>query len=76
MSKLTIISDKQMVKLLTWLGFVEVRQKGSNIFFAHPDGRTTIIPCHNEDLSRGLLRKILKDIDLSVSEYERLRKEI
>ncbi|HBQ27636.1 MAG TPA: hypothetical protein DD791_14680 [Syntrophomonas sp.] len=73
MSKLTIISDKQMV---TWLGFVEVRQKGSHIFFAHPDGRTTVLPCHNEDLSRGLLRKILKDIDLSVSEYERLRKEI
>ena len=73
MSKLTIISDKQMV---TWLGFVEVRQKGSHVFFAHPDGRTTVLPCHNEDLSRGLLRKILKDIDLSVSEYERLRKEI
>ncbi len=76
MSKLTIISDKQMVKLLTWLGFVEVRQKGSHIFFAHPDGRTTVLPSYNEDLSRGLLRKILKDIDLSVSEYERLRKEI
>jgi len=76
MSKLTIISDKQMVKLILLLGFVEVRQKGSHVFFAHPDGRTTVVPCHNEDLSRGLLRKILKDIDLSVLEYEKLRKEI
>jgi predicted RNA binding protein YcfA (HicA-like mRNA interferase family) len=76
MSKLTIISDKQMVKLIVLLGFVEVRQKGSHVFFAHPDGRTTVVPCHNEDLSRGLLRKILKDIDLSVLEYEKLRKEI
>ena len=65
-----------MGKLLTLLGFVEVRQKGSHVFFAHPDGRTTVVPCHNEDLSRGLLRKILKYIDLSVLEYEKLRKEI
>jgi len=76
MSKLNINSDQQMVKLNLLLGFVEVKQKGSHVFFAHPDGRTTIIPCHNEGLSRGLLRKILKDIDLSVSEYEKLRKEI
>jgi predicted RNA binding protein YcfA (HicA-like mRNA interferase family) len=76
MSNLTMISDKQMVKLIVLLGFVEVRQKGSHVFFAHPDGRTTVVPCHNEDLSRGLLRKILKDIDLSVLEYEKLRKEI
>lgn len=45
-------------------------------FFAHPDGRTTVIPCHNEDLSRGLLRKILKDIDLPISEYEQLRRQL
>lgn len=73
MSKLTIISDKEMVKLLMVLDFVQVRQKGSHIFFAHPDGRVTVVPCHNEDLGRGLIRKILKDIDLTVSEYERLR---
>lgn len=76
MSKLTIISDKQMIKLLIMLGFEQVRQKGSHIFFAHPDGRTTVIPCHNEDLGRGLLRKILKDIDLPVSKYEQLRKQL
>lgn len=44
MSKLTIISDKQMIKLLINLGFVQVRQKGSHAFFAHPDGRVTVIP--------------------------------
>jgi predicted RNA binding protein YcfA (HicA-like mRNA interferase family) len=49
MSKLTIISDKEMVKLLIFLGFIQIRQKGSHIFFAHPDGRTTVVPCHNDD---------------------------
>jgi len=76
MSKLTIISDKQMVKLLIFLGFVQVRQKGSHIFFAHSDGRATVVPCHNEDLGRGLIRKILKDIDLSITEYERIREKM
>lgn len=76
MSKLTIISDKEMVKLLIFLGFIQIRQKGSHIFFAHPDGRTTVVPCHNDDLGRGLIRKILRDIDLSVPDYERLKKEL
>lgn len=74
MSKLTIISDKDMIRLLKSLGFVEIRQKGSHVFFAHPDSRATVVPVHNEDLGRGLIRKILDDIDLSVTEYERLRK--
>lgn len=76
MSKLTIISDKEMVKLLVMLGFQKVRQKGSHMVFAHSDGRTTVVPYHNEDLGRGLLRKILKEIELSISEYEVLRKQI
>jgi predicted RNA binding protein YcfA (HicA-like mRNA interferase family) len=76
MSKLTIISDKEMVKLLIFLGFIEIRQKGSHAFFAHPDGRATVVPCHNEDLGRGLIRKILRDIDISIPDYERLKREI
>ncbi|HHV57920.1 MAG TPA: addiction module toxin, HicA family [Firmicutes bacterium] len=28
------------------LGFSRVRQKGSHVFFRHPDGRTATVPCH------------------------------
>ncbi len=76
MSRLPIISDKQMIKLLIMLGFEEVRQRGNHIFFAHSDGRTTVVHFHNEDLGRGLLRKILKDIEVTVSEYEVLKKQL
>ena len=70
MSKLTIISARQMLAILLALGFEEIRQKGSHKFLAHLDGRTTIIPDHpGEDLGRGLIRKILKDIELSPEEY-------
>jgi predicted RNA binding protein YcfA (HicA-like mRNA interferase family) len=76
MSKLTIISPKIMVKLLNKLGFSEIRQKGSHKSFRHDDGRTTVIPFHDEDLGRGLIRKILKDIEISTEEYETLRRDL
>jgi len=76
MSRLTIISSKDMAKILEKLGFKEVRQKGSHKSFRHKDGRTTIVPFHGEDLGRGLIRKILNDIEITVDEYEMLRKKI
>lgn len=76
MSKLTIISPKIMVKLLNKLGFSEIRQKGSHKSFRHDDGRTAVIPFHDEDLGRGLIRKILKDIEISTEEYETLRRDL
>ena len=73
MSKLAIVSSDEMIRILLKLGFIETRQKGSHKFFVHHDGRTTLIPYHGEDLGRGLIRKILKDIDISISEYDNLR---
>ncbi|RKL63081.1 type II toxin-antitoxin system HicA family toxin [Thermoanaerobacteraceae bacterium SP2] len=76
MSKLTVVSSKDMVKILERLGFIEIRQKGSHKYFKHEDGRSTVIPFHGEDLGRGLIRKILKDIEISIEEYEKIRKSI
>lgn len=76
MSRLTIISSKEMVKILEHLGFQEIRQKGSHKSFKHMDGRTAIVPFHGEDLGRGLIRKILNDIEMTVHEYELIRKQI
>jgi len=76
MSKLTIIPSKDMAKILETLGFKELRQKGSHKIYKHMDGRITVIPFHGEDLGRGLIRKILKDIEISPDEYEEIRKQI
>ena len=65
-----------MVKILQKLGFNEVRQKGSHKSFRHKDGRTTLVPFHGEDLGRGLIRKILKDIEITIEEFEESRKII
>ena len=69
MSKLKIITSSQMCALLESDGFSNIRQRGSHRFYKHADGRTTVVPMHASDLDRTLIRKILKDIDMSTSEY-------
>lgn len=70
MSRLKIIDFKTMHDLLTKLGFEITRQKGSHVRYQHPDGRACTVPHHgNRDLSRPLLRAILRDIDLTPDQY-------
>ena len=69
MSQLKIITSAQMCKLLESEGFVNIRQRGSHRFYKHTDGRTAVVPMHASDIDRTLIRKILKDIDMSISDY-------
>ncbi len=43
MSKLPIVDFKTMNKLLRRLGFAAVRQKGSHVFYRHPDEFTDFL---------------------------------
>ena len=67
-----------MVRILYRLGFQELRAKGSHHFFFNPvTKKTASVPVHgNEYLSIGILKEILRDIDFSVEEYEKLRREV
>ncbi|WP_202895892.1 type II toxin-antitoxin system HicA family toxin [Iningainema tapete] len=59
-----------MEKLLLKLGFEPVRQKGSHVFYRHPDGRTTTVPNHpGSDIARPLIREILREIELSPEDF-------
>ena len=70
MPKLPLLSAKEIVKILKKMGFELKRQRGSHMFFAYLDGRTTIIPNHpGEKIDRGLLNKIIKH-DLQISRYD------
>ena len=69
-NKLPTLTAKEVIAVLNELGFENVRQKGSHIFFRHPDGRTTLVSRHdNEDIGKGLLRHILKEIELTPEEF-------
>ena len=62
-----------MEKILFELGFSKKRQKGSHAFYKHEDGRITTIPHHKgRMLARPLIRTILREIDISIDEYNNL----
>lgn len=78
MPKITPVSAKKMFKILRALGFNLVRVKGSHHFFLNQaSGKTTSIPFHaREELGIGLIKEILRDIDLSVDDYEKIKKKV
>lgn len=76
MSQLPVISGKVFIHLLQTLGFIVVRTNGSHHRLKHPDGRVTTVPVHkNEDLPKGLMRKIIReDLDMDLDEFLNLFK--
>ena len=74
MPKLPIISGKTAIKAFTKIGYRVVRQKGSHIRLHHPTKKPLTIPDHKE-LGKGLLRKLLRDAEISLSEFLKLLKK-
>ena len=77
MAKLVPISGRKLCKLIEKLGFVKIHQVGSHARYLHADGRKTVVPVHgDEELGKGLLLEILKQIQLSREEYDKLRRKV
>ena len=77
MSKLPMANFKTMDKILHRPGFDSVCQKGSHVFYRHADGRTTTLPNHgNRDISRPLMRAILRKVSISPDEFVKLLEEV
>jgi predicted RNA binding protein YcfA (HicA-like mRNA interferase family) len=76
-TRLPIVDALTMERFLLRLGFVAERQRGSHVFYRHPDGRTTTVPHHKgRDLARPLIRAILDDIRVSPEQFAALLKEL
>ncbi len=74
--KLPRLSSRELCSFLEKEGFSCIRQKGSHKFYKHPDGRRTTVPMHtNKDIKRGLLKGIIKQIEMTREEFfEKLKK--
>jgi predicted RNA binding protein YcfA (HicA-like mRNA interferase family) len=69
MTRVPRLKGKELVRLLEKIGFEVVRTRGSHFFLRHADGRVTTVPVHSgEVVGPGLLRSILRDVELSVDE--------
>jgi predicted RNA binding protein YcfA (HicA-like mRNA interferase family) len=65
-TKLPVVTGKEVVAALCKAGFQVIRIKGSHHYLRHSDGRATTVPVHaGETLGPGLLSSILKDCDMN-----------
>ena len=64
------LRPREVIAILTALGFRKVRQRGSHKRFRHPDGKATTVPVHgSSDLPPFLLRQIARQAGLSVDDF-------
>ncbi|MBI4357896.1 MAG: type II toxin-antitoxin system HicA family toxin [Candidatus Omnitrophica bacterium] len=70
--KLPRLSGRQLVRALGRAGYLAVSQRGSHIKLRHTvTGQILIVPDHRE-LDRGTLRGILRDAEISPSDFMNL----
>ena len=76
MPKLPVLKAKELIRVLTQLGFCKHHQVGSHAQFKHSDGRRITVPIHSgKDIGRKTLKGILDDIDLSVEEFIKILRD-
>ena len=75
--KLVPVDGKELIRILIKKGFEIKRQKGSHVQLEDNMGRRVTVPLHpGRKIGRGLLRKILRDAEISKKDFEKLRREI
>ena len=72
MTQLPILSGREIIKVLSKIGYVEVRQRGSHIRLVCDERKPITVPNY-KSVDRSLLIKILRDTELIVEEFEELR---
>lgn len=74
MSKLPVISGSQAIKCFEKIGYQTLRQRGSHVRMHHKSDiskQPLTIPLH-KTLGKGLLRKLLRDAQLTIEEFLKL----
>ena len=61
---------RELIKIIAWDGWVQVRQRGSQRQFHHPvkSGTVTIAGSLADDMPKGTLNSVLKQADLKKGE--------
>jgi predicted RNA binding protein YcfA (HicA-like mRNA interferase family) len=70
LTRLRLVPYRELSKVVEATGFQLVRCEGSHNTFRNAEGKTVVIPDHGSQvIVRPLLRKILRDMGLSIEEY-------
>jgi predicted RNA binding protein YcfA (HicA-like mRNA interferase family) len=69
-NRLRAVESSELCRALEKAGFAKARQRGSHVRLRHADGRVVTVPIHaGHVVGRGLLRKILRDAELSQDDF-------
>ena len=73
MSKLPVVSGREVVKALGKIEYELDRQRGSHMILRRqdPPHRRAVVPDHKE-VAKGTLRSIIREAGLTVAEFEAL----
>ncbi len=72
MSKLPNISGKNCVKALQKVGFYLKRRESSHVILRRDTPFAQVVIPDHQELAKGTLRAILRDVDLTIEEFIRL----
>lgn len=71
--RLPILTPAQMIRALNKAGFEIDHHAGSHAILLNADHSTrTVVPVHSRDISRGLMKKIIRQAGLTDEEFREL----
>ena len=72
MPKLVPISHQELARKLRRAGFVEIRTRRHPVYYDAARDLTIPIPMHPGDVPKGTLRTIIREMQVSVEEFNSL----
>jgi predicted RNA binding protein YcfA (HicA-like mRNA interferase family) len=73
MTRLPTLTPKKILQALERGGFELHHSRGSHLYLLHPlTQRATTIAIHSSDISRGLLKEIIKQAGLTENQFRKL----
>ena len=72
MPKLVPISHRELARKLRRAGFVEIRTRRHPVYYSAEKDLTIPIPSHPGDVPKGTLRAIVREMQVSVEEFNGL----
>jgi len=70
MPRLPVLKGREIIAALRKIGYAQTRQRGSHIRMQCQGRKSITVP--NHIVGRGLLRKILRDADLTPDQFQQL----
>ena len=71
MAKLPVLSGREVIRVLSKVGFVQKRQKGSHVILVreNEEGKRGVVVPNHKDIDKGTLINIIRQAGLKREEF-------